>query len=241
MTTAASVTGTMESGRRRRHSPARRSLIRGMTFIEMMVVLAIIGLLLALVGLMPRRWGARGQEQAAPPAAAPSRALPDRRHVWIFAALALASLLFVFGTPLYALLYYGLPGISQLHSPFRWVFPYTLSVAVLAGFGAARLGRRNSEIQGSRIRESGSKAQSLLSWADSKAARSRSPRGMNASGTMSTAASPASTASPAMIAAQAMREWALLPDSRIPDRRNPEFRLPSLAAPNPAKRATLRV
>jgi O-antigen/teichoic acid export membrane protein len=64
---------------------------------------------------------------------------PYRRHVWIFAVLAVASLLFVFGTPLYALLYYGLPGIRQLHSPFRWVFPYTLSISVLAGFGARRL------------------------------------------------------------------------------------------------------
>ncbi|MFN2225395.1 MAG: hypothetical protein ACK2UY_03800, partial [Anaerolineae bacterium] len=63
----------------------------------------------------------------------------DRRPVWIFAALALASLLFVFGTPLYALLYYGLPGVSQLHSPFRWVFPFTLSLAVLAAYGASRL------------------------------------------------------------------------------------------------------
>lgn len=62
-----------------------------------------------------------------------------RRYVWIFAALALLSLLFVFGTPLYALLYYGLPGIKQLHSPFRWVFPYTLSIAVLAGFGIKEL------------------------------------------------------------------------------------------------------
>lgn len=33
------------------------------------------------------------------------------------------------------LLYYGFPGISQLHSPFRWVFALTLCVAVLAGFG----------------------------------------------------------------------------------------------------------
>jgi len=68
-----------------------------------------------------------------------SRPSRDRRHVWIFAALAVMSLLFVFGTPFYALLYYGLPGVKQLHSPFRWVFPYTLSVAVLAGFGAKRL------------------------------------------------------------------------------------------------------
>jgi hypothetical protein len=63
----------------------------------------------------------------------------ERRYIWLFAALAYASLLFVFGTPLYLVLYYGLPGIKQLHSPFRWVFPYTLSVAVLAGFGARRL------------------------------------------------------------------------------------------------------
>ncbi len=63
----------------------------------------------------------------------------ERRHLWIFAVLTIVSLLFVFGTPLYAILYYGLPGIKQLHSPFRWVFPFTLSVAVLAGFGAKRL------------------------------------------------------------------------------------------------------
>ncbi len=52
-----------------------------------------------------------------------------------FAVLAVLSLLFAFGTPLYAVLYYLLPGYSQLHSAFRWVFPYTLSMAVLAGFG----------------------------------------------------------------------------------------------------------
>ena len=44
---------------------------------------------------------------------------------FFFAGLAVLSLLFAFGTPLYALLYYGLPGWSQLHSPFRWVFPFT--------------------------------------------------------------------------------------------------------------------
>jgi O-antigen/teichoic acid export membrane protein len=50
--------------------------------------------------------------------------------------LALCSLAFIFGTPLYALLYYGLPFVNQLHTPFRWVFPLSLAVAVLAGFGA---------------------------------------------------------------------------------------------------------
>lgn len=61
------------------------------------------------------------------------------RHVWLFASLVVVSLLFAFGTPLYALLFYLLPGFNQLHSPFRWVYPYTLSVALLAGFGAAYL------------------------------------------------------------------------------------------------------
>jgi O-antigen/teichoic acid export membrane protein len=55
--------------------------------------------------------------------------------IWFFAGLAVVSLLFAFGTPLYALLYYALPGWSQLHSPFRWVFPYTLSMAALAAVG----------------------------------------------------------------------------------------------------------
>ncbi|MDM8521400.1 oligosaccharide flippase family protein [Anaerolineales bacterium HSG6] len=55
--------------------------------------------------------------------------------VFIFSLLAILSLLFAFGSPLYALLFYGLPGWNQLHSPFRWIFPYTLSMSVLAGLG----------------------------------------------------------------------------------------------------------
>jgi O-antigen/teichoic acid export membrane protein len=97
-------------------------------YVEAGSYVGILPLLLALVAVVPvkRRLDSRQPGE-------------DRRHVWIFAALAVASLLFVFGTPLYALLYYGLPGIKQLHSPFRWIFPYTLSIAVLAGFGARRL------------------------------------------------------------------------------------------------------
>ena len=94
------------------------------------------------------------------------RASPYRRHVWIFAGLALLSLLFVFGTPLYALLYYGLPGVKQLHSPFRWVFPYTLSVAVLAGFGADDLRSWISDFgsKGSPVPSSKSRIRNLLTW-----------------------------------------------------------------------------
>lgn len=61
------------------------------------------------------------------------------RYVGIFLTLAVISLCFVFGTPLYAVLYYLLPGIKQLHSPFRWIFPYTLSISILAGCGASWL------------------------------------------------------------------------------------------------------
>ncbi len=53
----------------------------------------------------------------------------------LFATLAIISLLFIFGTPLYAILFFGVPGFNQLHTPFRWVFPYTLSIAALAGIG----------------------------------------------------------------------------------------------------------
>jgi O-antigen/teichoic acid export membrane protein len=62
-------------------------------------------------------------------------------HIWFFALLTLISLAFMFGTPLYAILYYGLPGIDQLHSPFRWVFPFTISIAILAAYGIDALMR----------------------------------------------------------------------------------------------------
>jgi O-antigen/teichoic acid export membrane protein len=97
----------------------------------------ILPLVLAAVAVVPTMRGQSNRHRSA-----------ERRQVWIFAVLAVASLLLIFGSPLYALLYYGLPGVKQLHSPFRWVFPYTLSVAILAGFGAKRLGllRRESGV-----------------------------------------------------------------------------------------------
>ena len=97
-------------------------------YVEAGSYVGIVPLVLALVAIVP---AVRGSGSG--------KSTGDRRHVWIFTVLALVSLLFIFGTPLYALLYYGLPGIKQLHSPFRWVFPYTVSLAVLAGFGAKRL------------------------------------------------------------------------------------------------------
>ena len=64
---------------------------------------------------------------------------PRPLHTWFFLTLAIVSLLFAFGTPLYAVLFYGLPGWNQLHSPFRAVFPFTLSMAVLAAAGVEAL------------------------------------------------------------------------------------------------------
>lgn len=70
-----------------------------------------------------------------------------------FAVLGLISLANAFGTPVFALFYYGLPWYQQVHSPFRWVFPWTLAATVLASLGADALirsgrsqGRQPSEI-----------------------------------------------------------------------------------------------
>jgi O-antigen/teichoic acid export membrane protein len=83
------------------------------------------------------------------------------RYVWIFAILAVISFALSFGVPLYALLYYLLPGYSQLHTPFRWVFPYTLSMAALAGFGAEGL---RSSLDGSWPSRWQSVGPRLLGW-----------------------------------------------------------------------------
>ena len=72
------------------------------------------------------------------------------RSALFFGLLSLACLAFVFGTPLYSFVYY-LPGLAQLHTPFRWVWPFSLCIAVLASFGSeamtrARIEQRSGEI-----------------------------------------------------------------------------------------------
>ncbi|HEM61612.1 MAG TPA: hypothetical protein ENO24_04925, partial [Chloroflexi bacterium] len=59
------------------------------------------------------------------------------------------------------LLYYLLPGYSQLHTPFRWIFPYTLSMAVLAGFGLDALRGHAQQPEWSRLAVLGPR---LLGW-----------------------------------------------------------------------------
>jgi len=94
-------------------------------YVEGALYLGILPLILAALSLLlPRRQPGLSHPDAAD-------APPYRL---IFGGLALLSLLFMFGTPLYALIYV-LPGINQLNSPFRWVFGLTISVALLAAFG----------------------------------------------------------------------------------------------------------
>ena len=88
-------------------------------YVEAGSYVGILPLLLAVIAVIRRRGAA----------------------VWIFASLAVVSVLMAFGTPLYALFFYLVPGANQLHSPFRWVFAYTLSMAVLAGLGITALSR----------------------------------------------------------------------------------------------------
>jgi len=108
-------------------------------YVEGGIYLGILSLFLALLGI----WGAgfkkkRNNQQST-------------NGVWFktfmahpasfFTGLSFFALAFIFGTPLYGILYYGLPFINQLHTPFRWVWPLSLAVAVLAGFGADYLAR----------------------------------------------------------------------------------------------------
>src|SRR5207253_2268719 len=65
-----------------------------------------------------------------------------RRQVAALAALGLWSLLLGFGSRLYALLFLAVPGVDQLHTPFRWIYPYSVVVAALAALGAEALARR---------------------------------------------------------------------------------------------------
>jgi len=109
--------------------------------VEGAAYLGILPLVLAALGI----FGVRGESRKSP-----FRVLANwLRHPYVpfFTLLALFSLALVFPTRLYALVYW-LPGLGQLHTPFRWVFPYTLSMAVLAGFGADFLARTRQDVVG---------------------------------------------------------------------------------------------
>jgi len=124
-------------------------------YVEAGSYVGVLPLLLALVALGSSKFKVQSSklDNRAATGVETSNLEPETLNLkpvtWLFAALALISLLFTFGTPLYALLFFGVPGFNQLHTPFRWVFPYTLSVAVLAGVGAEILRRTREGERGS--------------------------------------------------------------------------------------------
>lgn len=93
-------------------------------YVEGALYVGILPLVLALYALAERLWGKDNTRL---------RGCPPYRT--LYAVLALIALTFMFGLPTYALVYYGLPGLNQSHTPFRWVYALTLSVAVLAAYG----------------------------------------------------------------------------------------------------------
>ena len=115
-----------------------KNYVEGGNYVGLMTMaLAAVAALVA--GARLKVEGVRSKGESGFGNVAPSTFQPSTFTVLGFALLALLSLLFAFGTPLYAVLFYLLPGYSQLHSAFRWVFPYTLSMAVLAGYGLSFL------------------------------------------------------------------------------------------------------
>ncbi len=112
-------------------------------YVEGAAYVGILPLLLAMIALVGRGW-----RRLAGRTAAPER-LGGRTYVGFFASLSAFSLLLIFGTPLYALIYH-LPGLSQSHSPFRWVFPLTFCLSMLAGFGAWYISSAARQVAGVR-------------------------------------------------------------------------------------------
>ncbi len=131
-------------------------------YVEGAAYVGLLPLLLALVGVLHAR-AVRPRDQRS--VLARLRGWFRGPHVPFFTLLALFSLACVFGTPLYGLVY-ALPFLSQSHSPFRWVFPFALSIAVLAGFGAEAVRRGRSASSGTVSRRGGL-ARLLLLGADS--------------------------------------------------------------------------
>lgn len=105
-------------------------------YVEGAAYLGISTLALAVVGAVSPLL-----ERGAARAGHAERSTPPGTYAAVFSLLAFLALLFMFGTPAYALIYYGMPGASQLHTPFRWIWPFSLSVAVLAGLGAGAIRR----------------------------------------------------------------------------------------------------
>ncbi|MGQ9851054.1 MAG: oligosaccharide flippase family protein [Aggregatilineaceae bacterium] len=107
-------------------------------YVEGGAYVGILTLVLAAVGLLARR---SAYDRTPLQSAADQPLYAAVPHRLILGLLAFISLTFAFGLPTYALLYYAFPNINQLHTPFRWVWPFTFCAAALAGFGLDALRR----------------------------------------------------------------------------------------------------
>lgn len=97
-------------------------------YVEGALYVGIMPLLLSAYALWTG-WRIRHQHATHPP------------YCLLFAVLGVLAVLFMFGSPLYALLY-SLPAFNQLNSPFRWVYALTVCVAVLSAFGMQALAQQ---------------------------------------------------------------------------------------------------
>src|SRR5690606_13757986 len=118
-------------------------------YVEGGAYMGILVMALAGIGLLAPRKGGPHPLPPSPVRAGEGEAAPPYRA--ILAVLGGVSLTFAFGLPTYALLYYLFPNINQLHTPFRWVWPLTFTVAALAGFGADALARARTDPRVGRL------------------------------------------------------------------------------------------
>lgn len=98
-------------------------------FVEGAFYVGILPLILAFIGIWHRQPITPNKTKTKRP---PSPA--------IFGCMLVLSLCFVFGSLFYYAIYI-LPGMEQIHSPFRWVLVSTLSIAILAGYGIDMLSK----------------------------------------------------------------------------------------------------
>ncbi len=121
-----------------------KNYVEGGAYLGLLPIL--LSVLAVVSWLQPQiaRFGSRASGQIAEHL----RRRRERQTIPFFVLLSLFSLGCIFGTPLYAVVY-ALPFLKQSHSPFRWVFPLTISVAVLAGFGVEAI-QRKAELRSAR-------------------------------------------------------------------------------------------
>ena len=104
-------------------------------YAEGVVYVGILPLVLAAYALLADAGDWRVWDRFRGPQRKPANFSNQPPYRLIYVILGALSLSFMFGLPTYALLYYGLPGLNQSHTPFRWIYAFTLSVAVLAALG----------------------------------------------------------------------------------------------------------